>query len=192
MSTSRYHHGAVRAATLAAARGLLERMPADKISVRELARASGVSHAAPYRHFGDRDDFLLALTAVCPEEFVARQQAAFDVAPPGRRLLAVGTAYVDFAVAHPHVFQLVYSRRAPGDDPHLDEAVTQHVGLLRAAVADAVEAGALTADAERADVESAVWSLAHGLAHLAASGFLTCEQAPAILAALLGGGDRAA
>ena len=120
------------------------------------------------------------------------QQAAFDVAPPGRRLLAVGTAYVDFAVAHPHVFQLVYSRRAPGDDPHLDEAVTQHVGLLRAAVADAVEAGALTADAERADVESAVWSLAHGLAHLAASGFLTCEQAPAILAALLGGGDRAA
>ena len=52
--SSRYHHGHVRDATLDGARDLLQRIPAHQISLREVARLAGISHAAPYKHFPDR------------------------------------------------------------------------------------------------------------------------------------------
>lgn len=188
MSTSSYHHGAVRSATLAAARALLDRMPASEISVRELARAAGVSHAAPYRHFGDRDGFLLALTALCHEEFVEAQIEALQTAPVGDRLLAVGQAYVDFAVDHRYAFQLVYSPRGrldADDDPTLARAIERHVDLLEQAVADATADGQLPADFIDGDVAPALWSLVHGLAHLVSSGFVPRDRVRAVLSSLL-------
>src|SRR6266480_4862833 len=103
MSTSgSYHHGHVPQATLDAALAMLKRMPAGQISVRELAREAGVSHAAPYKHFGDRRGFLVALAATCMAEFLHAQQQAMTVAPTGERLLRVGEAYVRYGVEHPH------------------------------------------------------------------------------------------
>lgn len=162
-------------------------MPAGDISVRELARTTGVSHAAPYRHFGDRAGFLAALTARCLGEFVDAQEAALAAAPVGEWLPAVGAAYVAFAVEHPHVFGLVYAARGERGEADVDlgAAVDRHVALLGAAVDDASAAGLLPVGAEPPDVAAALWSLAHGLAHLVGAGFLPVERVDAVLRALL-------
>ena len=189
MSTSKaYHHGHLAAAVLTAARRLLDSTPAEQLSVRELAREAGVSHAAPYRHFGDREGFLTALSAHCFAEFLAAQQAAFDAAGPGGRLLAVGEAYVQYGVAHPHAFALVYNAAlaTPQDPPQaLAPLGERHRRLLHAAVADALAAGQLPAHAGPEDVGAALWSLVHGLTALTANRYLDPARVPAILTALL-------
>ena len=63
-----YHHGDLRHALVAAAIGLLDQRPAAEIGLREVARAVGVSSAAPYRHFRSREDLM---TAVAAEGFAA-------------------------------------------------------------------------------------------------------------------------
>lgn len=175
-------------ATLRAARKLLEEMPAGAISVRELARTAGVSSAAPYRHFGDRAGFLVALAAECFGEFIDGQQIAYEAAEPGERLLQVGLAYVDYATEHPHSFALIFDPSiSPGADPpesHLP-LIDTHTRLLLTALYDAIETGRLSADIPPADLGSAMWSAAHGLAGLITSGRLQRADAPAILKALL-------
>ena len=189
MSTSGdYHHGDLPGATLAAARELLQTMPAERISVRELARAAGVSHAAPYRHFGDRDGFLTALAGACFEEFLAAQLAAYHAAPAGAKLLAVGGAYVDFGVSNPHAFALVYSATVtrPGDpSAAVAPLAERHAALLREAVSDALAAGLLPGPRDPDDVGAALWSLAHGLTHLVSNGYLPRARVTDVLAALL-------
>ncbi len=195
MSTSRpYHHGALTAAILDASRRLLDDVPAEELSVRELARAAGVSHAAPYRHFGDRLGFLTALAAYCFEEFLEAQEEAYDRAAPGERLQAVGLAYVEYGVAHPHPFALLYNAnivRPEDPPPLLAPLIAAHTALLGRCVEDAMHHRLITSGADPQDVGAALWSLAHGLTHLAGHGFLPAERARAVLAALLavpGGG----
>ncbi len=190
MSTSKdsYHHGNLAAAVLAAARRLLEDAPAERLSVRELAREAGVSHAAPYRHFGDRPGLLLALAEHCFEEFLADQQGAFDSAVAGTRLPAVGEAYVRFGIAHPHVFALIFDPALvrPAEPPAVLGALGErHAELLGAAVQDAAAAGLTPSGADPRDVGAALWSLVHGLTALAGGGSLPTDRIPQILAALL-------
>lgn len=188
MSTSSsYHHGDLATAVLTAARRLLQTTPAEQLSVRELAREAGVSHAAPYRHFGSRDGFLAALAAHCFEEFLGVQQAAFDAAGPGDRLLAVGEAYVRFGIAHPHAFALVYNA---DDGPRSSSAelaslAGRHEALLHQAVADAFAHHRLPAGADPGDVGAALWSLVHGLTALTGHRYLDGDRVNAILSALL-------
>lgn len=184
MSTSRFHKGDVPETVLRAARQMLDRAPADQLSVRELARSAGVSHAAPYRHFRDREGFLTALTTLCLNEFVDAQQRAAGSVEAGEELLAMGAAYVTFAVEHPHVFQLVYAPRI-GEDPALRDVAARHEALLRSAVTAAVAGGSLPADIDEATLAQALWSLAHGLAHLVSGGFLPRDGIRPVLAALL-------
>lgn len=187
---SSYHHGDVPRAILAAARDLLERVPITELSVRELARVTGVSHAAPYRHFGDKAGFLGALTGLCLDEFVDVQVAALEDAPPGDKLPAVGRAYVRFAVDHPFVFDLLYNPRtgAPLHHPAVQAALLRHGELFRAALADAEASGQLPPDADMVAAGFAVWSAAHGLAHLVTAGFAPTEDVDAILISMLRAG----
>ncbi|MFV0258991.1 MAG: TetR/AcrR family transcriptional regulator [Acidimicrobiales bacterium] len=190
MSTSvrKYHLGDVPDRVLAAARTLLDDQPAADISVRELARTAGVSHAAPYRHFGDRDGLLAALAARCFAEFIDEQRRAYDAAPPGNRLLDVGLAYVDYATAHPNAFALVFDPTvSPADAPPESHQplIAAHTELLVAAIDDAVSARRLSAAVAPDDLGAAVWSAAHGLAGLIISGRIDRSRAPAVLAALL-------
>ncbi|MFD2024591.1 TetR/AcrR family transcriptional regulator [Promicromonospora aerolata] len=90
-----YHHGDLRRAmTSAAATAVAERGPAG-LSLRELARLAGVSHAAPAHHFGDKAG---VLTAVAAEGFRLLTAALAEAEDD---LLASGLAYVRFAVDHP-------------------------------------------------------------------------------------------
>src|SRR6185503_17019443 len=98
---STYHHGELRPALLRAAAKVLEAEGREAVSLRDLARRAGVSHAAPYRHFADREALLAALA----EEGFVLLAAELEGKP--RREQAV--AYVRFALANPGRFRLMFT-----------------------------------------------------------------------------------
>ncbi len=164
-----YHHGALRPALLEAAVGLIaERGPAA-VSLRELARRTGVSHAAPAHHFGDKAGLL---TAVAVAGFDLLADALREAHETTGSLLEVGVAYVRFAVTHPAHFEVMFRpdllRR---DDPSLAAAGERAAGLLAGAVGGETTAG----PGEPLRAAIAAWSLVHGLATLHLHGNLPPE-----------------
>src|SRR4029078_9464894 len=155
-----YHHGNLRPALLRAAGKMLEKEGPGEISLREAARRAGVSHAAPYRHFEDRDALLAELAA---EGFQMLGQAMHGQA--GR---AMGEAYVRFALDHPQRFRLMFG----------GVLELQKYEPLRAA-ASATYAGLVDAFRDMPQPElaaAAAWSLVHGLAHLKLDGHLAAPS----------------
>jgi AcrR family transcriptional regulator len=122
-----YHHGNLRAALLEAAVELARAQGPDGVVLREVARRSGVSHNAAYRHFADRDELLGEVAAVAAdrlEEAMRRRLDQLDEPDSARlairRLHEVGQAYVEFALAEPGLFAVAFS--ADDDQPPQDPA----------------------------------------------------------------------
>ena len=164
---SAYHHGDLAAALLDAGERLLAETGPEALSLRALARACGVSQAAPYRHFADKEALLAALARRAFEDFAAALAAAGrsgpGVADPRDRLIALGRAYVAYGLAYPHRLRLMFgATRSAGPDK-----------AAFAAAADAAMAeleAAAAAAAPGADVKTtalAAWSLVHGFTMLA-------------------------
>jgi AcrR family transcriptional regulator len=176
-----YHHGNLRAGLLEAAEAVLAERGAHDITLRDVARAAGVSHGAPYHHFASLNDLL---AAVAERGFVTLGDAMAEaVAVPDtrERLLRVAQAYVDCARAHPERFRLMFGPLMARKDEHpaLKGAAQRAFGfVLAAANAHDKQHGASLA--------LAGWSMAHGLSHLmidgAFDGLLLQTQNPDTLA----------
>lgn len=167
-SERRYHHGDLRRTLLRKAVVEIERAGVGALSLRALARAAGVSHAAPTHHFGDKRGLLTALAAEGHRLLAdAMRQALED---SGGRFLEAGVAYVRFAVSHPAHFDVMFrSELHRRDDPELRAAGAQTLTLLRGNAAPL----AVGEGAEReASAALAAWSLVHGLATLHLTGNL--------------------
>lgn len=109
MAKHRYHHGDLRDALVAGALAVVEQGGAQAVSLRELAAQLGVSRAAPYRHFADRDALLGAVAARGFEDLIAGYEAA--LAGPGDgmdRLWEVNRFYADFATRRPGLHRLMF------------------------------------------------------------------------------------
>src|SRR5215510_10331530 len=107
---SSYHHGDLRNALLEAALELVREEGVGAISLREVARRAGVSHAAPAHHFGDKAGLLTALATQGYELFGAALRAGAERAPesdPMRRFSWVGWACVMFAAEHRSHFEIM-------------------------------------------------------------------------------------
>ncbi|MFI8291763.1 TetR/AcrR family transcriptional regulator [Streptomyces sp. ms191] len=165
--SSSYHHGDLRQAVLTAALDVIAAEGPAALSLRDLARRAGVSHAAPAHHFKDRTGLL---TAIATEGYDLLARALAD-APSLRER---GVAYVRFALGHPAHFQVMFRPDLHrGDDPALLAAKERASAELRAGVTTLTAAG----DARVAGI--AAWSLAHGFATLFLTGNLT-EAAEAV------------
>src|SRR5512138_270208 len=111
-----YHHGDLRNALVAAALKLVAKHGAEGFSLREAARAVGVSPAAAYRHFEDRSALLKALAHQGLAQLALKMEEAVATAPgapgsPARattELAGIGAAYVEFAVAHASHFRVMF------------------------------------------------------------------------------------
>jgi AcrR family transcriptional regulator len=158
MSRDTYHHGDLKAVILAEAATLVAERGADGISLRELARAAGVSHAAPAHHFTDRRGLFTALAA---EGWRMLATALTDARP---NFVNAATAYVRFALEHPGHYAVMFdSSLVNPDDPELLAAQNAAGEELARGV------GTLTDPRAKADPDGAAlaaWSLVHGFSML--------------------------
>jgi len=166
-----YHHGDLRRALQAAAGDLLEQVGPAALTLREIARKAGVSHAAAYRHFADKEALLAQLAEAGFRELLeeSRRAVASSRAGPLGRLEASGRAYVAFGARRPHLLQLMFGA-AIGDwsrHPGLVAASGDLAALLAGIVREGQASGAIRAGAI-GDLTLTAWSLVHGLALLAA------------------------
>jgi AcrR family transcriptional regulator len=162
-----YHHGDLRAALLSAAEEELAERGMEAFSLRSVAKRAGVSHAAPAHHFGDAQGLLTALAAEGFRQFLAAQTAREAVAEkdPASQMVAAGLGYVDFAMARPTIFRLMWQSNRPDfAEPELEKA-------SRAAFKHLIDQSMAAGGRSTAD-EAAVWAIAHGLADLLAAGRL--------------------
>lgn len=178
MQSRDYHHGDLRRALLAAARTLVASRGAPRVSLRAIAREAGVSPAAPYHHFQDRESILAAVAGAGFSELEAAMEEATrgaDESDPLRRLQGAGIAYVRYAVANPEVYRLMFSgllsdrRRFPELKERSDAAFAVLIRLLGRGDTSGGDRGDLPA------VALATWSTVHGLALLLIEGLLREE-----------------
>ncbi|MBA2675232.1 TetR/AcrR family transcriptional regulator [Ramlibacter sp.] len=169
-----YHHGDLALALVQAAQQLIELGGGARLSLREAARVAGVSVAAPYRHFADREALLAAVLAEGFRELAAATDAARQAAPgPMEGVLAVGMAYVRFAAGHPQTYRMMFGAECDkAAYPELKEAGQQAFGVLVSAVSACKAGGFIGPEADVAQIVLAGWSLSHGLASLHADGML--------------------
>jgi len=105
-----YHHGNLREALLEAALDVVDSEGADAIRMRALARAAGVSSAAPFRHFPDKQVLLGAVAQRAAQRLDRRlDEAAADCEDALTQFRAMTVAYVRFAAEHPDLFELIHS-----------------------------------------------------------------------------------
>ncbi len=174
-ASGRYHHGNLRAALVETAVELARAEGPDGVVLREVARRTGVSHNAAYRHFSDRAQ-LLAEVAVRAmdtlEASMRRRIEALDrsdhVGFARASLRETGRAYVGFALAEQGLFRVAFTPHlwaaAEGAD-HGPDRDGGPYGLLNQALDGLVEAGLVTPDRRRgADVTC--WSAVHGFSVL--------------------------
>jgi AcrR family transcriptional regulator len=160
-----YHHGDLKRALIETAVKAIAKHGVDAVSLRRLAARAGVSPAAPYHHFPNRDRLLASIA----EEGFARLEAqlieARDAAPDdaSARLEALGLAYVTFAVSSPGYFRVMFHGESKSSGPTAAGLRAFH--LLRDAVVACQEAG----QAPQGDLTTLVllaWSAVHGFATL--------------------------
>lgn len=178
---TRYHHGDLRAALVAAGLEILEAEGVAALTLRGVAARAGVSHAAPAHHFPTLKALLTALATVAFERFDAAMREARAAAPadPASQVTAAGEGYLRFATANPGLFRLMFSAdRLDWTDPDLKQAARPSRDQLSAVSAPAAERAGLADPADKLRVEHLVWAAAHGQAHLALEGKIGADARP--------------
>lgn len=164
-----YHHGALRAALIAAAEEVIAERGVDGFSLRETARRAGVSPAAPGHHFKDARGLLTAVATGAYRDFGDALESAGAGLDRTGQIRAQGIAYVRFALAHRPRFDLMWRKALlDTDDPDLIAA-----GDRAFLVLDRVVRGdANDCDAREVDMAPSIaaWSMVHGFARLAMEG----------------------
>ncbi|MFR9800330.1 TetR/AcrR family transcriptional regulator [Streptomyces sp. MS06] len=191
-----YHHGDLRAALLRSAERTLREKGAATLSLRELARDVGVSHAAPGRHFKDKRALLDELALTGYERLInALETADAPEQPLEQRMSGLARAYLQFAIDHPELLELMFARKHEPDTPdgsdtsdnsdisegsdtsdRFASAVDRSIGSLTRLVADAQERGEIVpGDPER--ITTVMAASLHGLAALVAACALPPDEA---------------
>ncbi len=167
-----YHHGNLREALLSAALALIGERGPGGFSFAEIARAAGVSAAAPYRHFRDRDALIAEVSRAGFDLFADQLAAAYNGGKPSpvAALNACGRAYLQFARSNPAYYAAMFEHgAAPLPDAALIAASDRAFGVLR----EAAEAVVATAKAPRPPalmVALHIWAFSHGVASLFVGG----------------------
>jgi AcrR family transcriptional regulator len=173
-----YHHGDLRSALLAAAEGTLREKGTAALSLRELAREVGVSHAAPGRHFKDKQALLNALALTGYERLGQALGAAEDPALPLEpRLTALARAYLSFAIDNAELLELMYARKHdPDASEQMAAAVERTVGSLERVLADAQKRGEII-EGDPEELNLVTGAALHGVSAFITAGWLTPEAA---------------
>src|SRR5258708_4580509 len=187
-----YHHGRLKDALIEAARTLVaERGPAG-FTLAEAAKLVGVTAAAPYRHFSDRNELLGELARRGFDMFGQRLADAWDRGRPDPTiaLRRMGGAYLAFAREEPGLYLAMFGNARALDAPDAGRSATQAWERLRTA-AHAVLGGSGAPQAEARKLAFEIWSLSHGVAMLTLSGHLESDNDGCSLLEILEDGTEA-
>ena len=166
-----YHHGGLREALIAAALQLVVEKGAENFSLADACRLAGVSTAAPYRHFRDRDELMAEVMARAFDAMSANTMRAVETHGEGtlEAIVAMGQAYLRFAVTQQSLFRLMF-----GQDPSLAETemVTEKgrscFGNVIAQIEKYCEANEIDGDANAIALK--MWTFVHGASALLIDG----------------------
>lgn len=177
-----YHHGNLKEALLQAALGLIAEKGPGGFTFADAARSAGVSAAAPYRHFRDRDDLLANIAQRGFEQFEVALSTAWDDGRPDTvtAFMRVGKAYLAFARTEPAFYSAMFESGVPVDqNPALNAAGERAFGIIRAA---AERLAALTppgvARPPALMMALHIWTQAHGVASLFSRGDAARRKLP--------------
>ncbi|HEX6446905.1 MAG TPA: TetR/AcrR family transcriptional regulator [Streptosporangiales bacterium] len=173
MPEDRYHHGSLRAALLQRAEEVLREEGVDALSLRQLARDVGVSHAAPSRHFADKRALLDALAVAGFERLTDALERAGRRSRSFRgRVRAMAAAYVEFATTEADLLDLMFTgKHAPGASDALLAAGERLGESALEVIRDGQRSGDVRPGAPER-IALGVLSAVHGFASLAASGMV--------------------
>ncbi len=176
-----YHHGRLKDALIEAARNLIEQRGPQGFSLTEAARLVGVTPAAPYRHFSDREALMGEVARRGFDLFNARLRAAWDGGRPDPRvaLSRMGRAYLDFARQEPGYYRSMFTQaqEPPGGETQgacPPAAAVQSFAAIDEAAA-AVLRASRNAGADSGRLALEIWALSHGAATLMLGGYLPAQ-----------------
>ena len=177
--TRRYHHGDLRAALLTRAEETLKEKGPSALSLRELARDLGVSHAAPSRHFKDKQALLDALALAGFERLAVALERSRGSAGESfaERLDVMVRAYVDFAWQNAALLDLMYSIK---HDPEASEALREAAERWAEVLVSVIGEGQRRGEVREGPLEHVgvpVFAVLHGYAGLVTAGMLPPEVA---------------
>lgn len=180
MTKDGYHHGDLEAALVTAALRVAEADGIAAVSLRDLARTVGVSPSATYRHFPSRDHLVAALSLEARQRLAVAMVAARDAVPATgpkagrsvRKLEAIGTAYVRFAVQHPRLFELAFT---PSSAPAPGIESPNAWGVLVAVIDEMAATGAMPR-VGRDEAMLIAWSAVHGLSTILTASTLPSDS----------------
>jgi AcrR family transcriptional regulator len=178
-----YHHGNLRTALLEQAERTVRERGAQELSLRELAREIGVSHAAPRRHFPDRQALLDALAEAGFERLGAELGRAREAAGEDfeARLQAIAGAYVRFATRDAALLELMFAGKHREQSGPLHDAADRAFAVMLDLIEQGQAEGALeSGEPER--VGLVLFATIHGIAALVTSGMVEAERLDELVA----------
>ena len=176
-----YHHGNLREALIDAAQKLISEKGPGGLTFADAARAAGVSGAAPYRHFRDRDELMADVALKGYRAFAERLEAAWSEGKPhpASAFHALGRAYLAFARDEPALFAAMFeSGLVLSNYPELAAAADKSFGILRGACERLSETVPGPSRPPALMMALHIWSLSHGIAALFARGDNTRRAIP--------------
>jgi len=164
-----YHHGNLKEALVRAALELIAEKGPGGFTFADAARFAGVSPAAPYRHYRDRDALLADVGRRGFDEFAVTLSQAWQDGRPD--VLAafdrLGKAYLDFAKREPAYYSAMFEAGVPMDaDPQLRDAGERAFAVLRGAAENLVALMPAKGRPPALMVALHIWSMTHGIASL--------------------------
>jgi AcrR family transcriptional regulator len=166
-----YHHGELRLALIRAARTLIQDRQGNDFSLADACRGAGVSTAAPYRHFSDKNEIIAEVVALGFRDMKDRAQAETSTLEAGapERILTLGRVYLGFALQEPALFRMMFGQRPANSRDHV--AVQEGTAFFDFVLSEVISyCNIHQVRCDALEVATQLWTQVHGAASLSIGG----------------------
>ena len=171
-----YHHGDLKKLLIMSVVEAVKNDNLEKFSIREAARLLEVSPAAPYNHFNDKQELILASIYFCKNEFInyLKNKILINESHTNKKLAVIGKSYLQYANENPEVFIFMFSQTLSNKD-RINNYQEFHQ-LFLTAINESFNLDDLRKRVSMNSAVNAAWSIIHGTACLIASRTLSDEE----------------
>ena len=171
-----YHHGDLKKLLIMSVVEAVKNDNLEKFSIREAARLLEVSPAAPYNHFNDKQELILASIYFCKNEFInyLKNKILINESHKNKKLAVIGKSYLQYANDNPEVFIFMFSQTLSNKD-RINNYQEFHQ-LFLTAINESFNLDDLRKRVSMNSAVNAAWSIIHGTACLIASRTLSDEE----------------